>query len=89
MASPSLSVGWAPEKQDLKLADVAPFRLSRDHFAIEKRESGYRMRDLRSALGTIVNCQPIGIISAPMMRCFVAANEVIAGGGFTVCLLCM
>ena len=45
---------------DLMLNDTSPFRLSRNHFAIEKRDGGYHVRDLRSTLGTIVNDEPIG-----------------------------
>jgi CRP/FNR family transcriptional regulator, cyclic AMP receptor protein len=49
-----------PLQPNLKLDDTAPFRLSRNHFMIEKREGNYHVRDLRSTLGTIVNGQPIG-----------------------------
>jgi hypothetical protein len=70
-----------PLEQDLKLDDVAPFRLSRDHFVIEKRDGGYHVRDLRSTLGTIVNGQPIGshfrTDDAPLRA---GENEVVAGG---------
>ena len=66
---------------DLKLDDAAPFRLSRNHFMIEKRNGGYHVRDLCSTLGTIVNGQPIGnhfrTDDAPLR---VGENEVIAGG---------
>jgi hypothetical protein len=63
-----------------------------NHFTIEKRDGGYRVRDLCSTLGTIVNCEPIGhflradapaawgltrLSSAPL---HVGENEVIAGG---------
>ena len=48
---------WQP---DLMLDDTAPFRLSRNHFIIEKRDGGYHVRDLSSTLGTIVNGEPIG-----------------------------
>ena len=69
---------WEP---DLKLDDTAPFRLSRSHFIIEKRDRGYHVRDLRSTLGTIVNGEPIGDQFATddaLLR--VGENEVIAGG---------
>jgi CRP/FNR family transcriptional regulator, cyclic AMP receptor protein len=66
---------------DLKLDDTAPFRLSRNHFVIEKRNGDYHVRDLRSALGTIVNGEPIGDYfrtdDAPLR---IGDNEVIAGG---------
>jgi hypothetical protein len=66
---------------DLKLDDTAPFRLSRNHFVIEKRGGTYHVRDLRSTLGTIVNGEPIGnhfrSDDAPLSA---GENEVIAGG---------
>jgi hypothetical protein len=80
---------WQPH---LALDDAVPFWLSRNHFVIEKRDGGYRVRDLCSTLGTIVNYAPIGhypcadapaawgltrLSSAPL---HVGANEVIAGG---------
>jgi hypothetical protein len=80
---------WQPH---LALDDAVPFWLSRNHFIIEKSDGGYRVRDLCSTLGTIVNCAPIGhylcadaaaawgstrLSSAPL---HVGENEVIAGG---------
>jgi CRP/FNR family cyclic AMP-dependent transcriptional regulator len=69
---------WQP---DLLLDDTAPFRLSRDHFIIEKRDGRYHVRDLCSTLGTIVNGEPIGdpfrTDDAPLRA---GENEVIAGG---------
>ena len=66
---------------NLKLDDTVPFRLSRNHFMIEKRDGSYFVHDLRSTLGTIVNGQPIGehfrIDDAPLRA---EENEVIAGG---------
>src|ERR1700730_12507017 len=66
---------------DLKLDDTVPFRLSRNHFMIEKRDGSYYVRDLCSTLGTIVNGEPIGNRfrgdEAPLQA---AENEVIAGG---------
>ena len=66
---------------NLKLDDTVPFRLSRNHFMIEKRDGSYYVHDLRSTLGTIVNGQPIGehfrIDDAPLRA---GENEVIAGG---------
>ena len=35
---------------DLKLDDTVPFRLSRNHFMIEKRDGSYYVRDLCSTL---------------------------------------
>ena len=73
--------GGPPLHPDLKLDDTVPFRLSRNHFMIEKRDGSYYVHDLRSTLGTIVNGQPIGehfrIDDAPLR---VGENEVIAGG---------
>ena len=69
---------WQP---DLVLDDTAPFRLSRDHFRIEKRDGRYHVRDLCSTLGTIVNGQPIGnhfrTDDAPLRA---GENEIVAGG---------
>jgi CRP/FNR family cyclic AMP-dependent transcriptional regulator len=66
---------------DLKLDDAIPFRLSRNHFMIEKRDGNYYVRDLRSTLGTIVNGELIGDHfrgdDAPLRA---GENEVIAGG---------
>ena len=66
---------------DLKLDDTVPFRLSRTHFVIEKRDECYYVRDLSSTLGTIVNGEPIGNHfrgdDAPLRA---GENEVIAGG---------
>jgi pSer/pThr/pTyr-binding forkhead associated (FHA) protein len=71
-----------PARQpDLMLEDTAPFRLSRNHFAIEKRNGDYHVRDLRSTLGTIVNGQPIGNhFRADSVSLRPGDNEVIAGG---------
>jgi CRP/FNR family transcriptional regulator, cyclic AMP receptor protein len=73
--------GLPPLQPDLKLDDTAPFRLSRNHFMIEKRDGNYYVRDLCSTLGTIVNGQPIGDHfrgdDAPLRA---GENEVIAGG---------
>jgi CRP/FNR family transcriptional regulator, cyclic AMP receptor protein len=70
-----------PLQPDLKLDDTAPFRLSRNHFMIEKRDQNYYVRDLRSTLVTIVNGEPIGdhfhVDEAPRRA---GENEVIAGG---------
>jgi hypothetical protein len=44
-----------PLQPDLKLDDTVPFRLSRNHFMIEKRDGNYYVRDLCSTLGTIVS----------------------------------
>jgi predicted component of type VI protein secretion system len=70
-----------PLQPDLKLDDTPPFRLSRNHFEIEKRDGSYHVHDLRSTLGTIVNGEPIGNhfrIDDASLRA--GENEVIAGG---------
>ena len=73
--------GLPPLQPDLKLDDTVPFRLSRNHFMIEKRDGSYYVRDLCSTLGTIVNGEPIGEYfrsdDAPLGA---GENEVIAGG---------
>ena len=73
--------GLPPLQPDLKLDDTVPFRLSRNHFMIEKRDGSYYVRDLCSTLGTIVNGEPIGDHfrgdDAPLQA---GENEVIAGG---------
>jgi hypothetical protein len=88
---PAAGEGLPPWQPDLELNDTAPFRLSRNHFTIEKGEGGYRIRDLCSTLGTIVNGEPIGhylradrstaweyLASDAPLRA--GENEVIAGG---------
>ena len=78
---PVAEEGLPPLQPDLKLDDTVPFRLSRNHFMIEKRDGSYYVRDLRSTLGTIVNGEPIGDHfrddDAPLGA---GENEVIAGG---------
>jgi CRP/FNR family cyclic AMP-dependent transcriptional regulator len=73
--------GFPPLQPDLKLDDTVPFRLSRNHFMIAKRDTSYYVRDLRSTLGTIVNGEPIGEhfrSDDALLRA--GENEVIAGG---------
>jgi CRP-like cAMP-binding protein len=78
---PVAGEGLPPLPPDLKLDDTVPFRLSRNHFMIEKRDGNYYVRDLCSTLGTIVNGEPIGdhfrSDDAPLRA---GENEVIAGG---------
>jgi len=69
---------WQP---DLTLDDTRPFRLSRNHFMIERRDEGYYVRDLHSTVGTIVNGEPIGdhfCTDEVLLR--IGEDEVIAGG---------
>jgi hypothetical protein len=73
--------GLPPLQPDLKLDDTVPFRLSRNHFMIEKRDGNYYVRDLCSTLGTIVNGQPVGDhFGNDDARLRAGENEVIAGG---------
>jgi hypothetical protein len=66
---------------DLKLDDRVPFRLSRNHFMIEKRDGCYYVHDLGSTLGTIVNGEPIGNhFRGDDAALRAGENEVIAGG---------
>ena len=78
---PVAGEGLPPLQPDFKLNDNVPFRLSRNHFMIEKRDGSYYVRDLCSTLGTIVNGEPIGDHfrgdDAPLRA---GENEVIAGG---------
>jgi CRP/FNR family transcriptional regulator, cyclic AMP receptor protein len=66
---------------DLLLKDAMPFRLSRQHLLIAQGASGYRVTDLGSTLGTIVNGQAIGHHfpkdSAPLNH---GENHIVAGG---------
>jgi CRP/FNR family cyclic AMP-dependent transcriptional regulator len=73
--------GLPPLRPDLKLDDTVPFRLSRNHFMIEKRDGNYYVRDLCSTLGTIVNGEPIGDhFRGDDAALRAGENEVIAGG---------
>lgn len=71
----------APRDLNLKLHDHVPLRLSRNHFAIVRRDRRYYIRDLRSTLGTMVNGRFIGehfgADEAPLVT---GENEVVAGG---------
>src|SRR5262249_29507518 len=81
LAGGLLQEGLPPLQPDLKLDDTVTFRLSRNHFMIEKRDGNYYVRDLCSTLGAIVNGEPIGDHfrgdDAPLRA---GENEVIAGG---------
>jgi len=78
---PIAEEGLPSLKPDLLLDDTAPFRLSRNHFLIEKRDEGYHVRDLGSTLGTIVNGEPIGNpFRTDDASLRAGENEVIAGG---------
>ena len=77
---PVAGEGLPPLQPDLKLDDTVPFRLSRNHFMIEKRDGNYYVRDLCSTLGTIVNGEPIGAFRGDDAALRAGENEVIAGG---------
>jgi CRP/FNR family transcriptional regulator, cyclic AMP receptor protein len=66
---------------DLAIAEPAPYRLSPLHFRLYAEDGQLWLRDLRSALGTIVNQVALGqdfpIDSVPLRR---GANSVVAGG---------
>ena len=64
----------------LALIDRPPFKLSRRHFAIEREDGRYVVRDCRSYHGTIVNGRTIGA-RAETYRAELAPgeNEIIAG----------
>jgi hypothetical protein len=66
---------------NLAIAEPAPYRLSPLHFRLYAEGGQLWLRDLRSALGTIVNQVPLGqdfpIDSVPLRR---GANAVVAGG---------
>jgi len=68
-------------RPDLVIKDEEPFRLSRQHFMIARSGDRLVVSDLGSALGTIVNGQPIGHHfmkdAAPLHR---GENLVFAGG---------
>jgi CRP-like cAMP-binding protein len=69
------------QRPDLLVEDEEPFRLSRQHFAIARNGNRVLVSDVGSALGTIVNGQPIGRHfmrdSAPLHR---GENHILAGG---------
>jgi hypothetical protein len=77
---PVAGEGLPPLRPDLKLDDTVPFRLSRNHFMIDKRDGNYYVRDLGSTLGTIVNGEPIGDFRGDDAALRAGENEVIAGG---------
>jgi CRP/FNR family transcriptional regulator, cyclic AMP receptor protein len=73
--------GLSRLQPDLKLDDTVPFRLSRNHFMIERRDGCYYVHDLGSTLGTIVNGEPIGNhFRGDDAALRAGENEVIAGG---------
>lgn len=66
----------------LRLPDAEPYRLSPNHFAIDRDERlGLVVRDVGSELGTMVNGQYIGgIFAKDAMHLQIGSNTVVAGG---------
>jgi CRP/FNR family cyclic AMP-dependent transcriptional regulator len=66
---------------DLAIPEPEPYRLSRAHFSFIAQGGAVLVRDLHSALGTIVNDQPLGrdfpVDSAPLHK---GENTLVAGG---------
>ena len=66
---------------DLAIPEPEPYRLSRVHFSFIAQGGEVLVRDLHSALGTIVNDQPLGrdfpVDSAPLHK---GENILVAGG---------
>jgi CRP/FNR family transcriptional regulator, cyclic AMP receptor protein len=73
--------GASSTAPDLLIEDNPPFRLSRQHFMIARSGESLLVSDLGSALGTIVNGQPIGHHfmrdTAPLVQ---GNNDIVAGG---------
>jgi CRP-like cAMP-binding protein len=66
---------------DLLLDDRQPFRMSRQHFMIDRTHRGLVVRDLSSALGTSVNGEPIGShFRTDIAELRHGQNQIIAGG---------
>lgn len=70
------------DRHSLRLPDAEPYRLSRNHFAIDRdRRLGLVLRDLGSELGTMVNGQYIGgIFAKDAVHLLPGENRVVAGG---------
>lgn len=69
------------------LRDTTPYNLSRRHFAIERGDGGYIVRDCDSFHGTIVNGEPIGAAAPSRVAALVPGeNRIVAGKpGSPVC----
>jgi len=66
---------------DLTLPDSKPFRLSRQHFALSRRQDKPVVMDLGSTLGTEVNGEPLGYhFGKDFEYLKVGENRIVAGG---------
>jgi CRP/FNR family transcriptional regulator, cyclic AMP receptor protein len=66
---------------NLLLDDRDPFRISRQHFMIARVHGGLVVRDLGSALGTLVNGEPIGSnFHTDIAELRPGQNAIVAGG---------
>lgn len=78
---PEREDGTPTPKVDLLLDDAKPFRLSRAHFALERRGNGVVVRDLGSVLGTAVNGRFLGQhFATDDVPLEPGENRIIAGG---------
>lgn len=65
----------------LRLTDQPPYRLSVNHFAIDRKGISYTLQDLDSELGTNVNGEYLGgIIPRETTYLRMGENKVVAGG---------
>jgi CRP-like cAMP-binding protein len=73
--------GGAAVPIDLCLPDTMPYRLSRQHFALDRSKHGYYVFDLRSTLGTEVNGEGLGYSFGKDMKYLDEGENVINAGG--------
>ncbi len=66
---------------DLRLPDSKPYRLSRVHFAIQRTQEGFQVRDLESQLGTAVNGAYLGRNFGKDTELLRKGENVIIAGG--------
>ena len=68
----------------LMFGDSKPYNLSRSHFVIERGNNALMIRDVGSQLGTVVNCERIGIDERNnAVPLHIGENEITAGGADT------
>jgi len=70
-----------PIPVDLALQDVAPFRLSRVHFSIDREDGAYVVRDMHSNLGIEVNGDVLGDQFASDRASLITGENLIVAGG--------